>query len=134
MTHTHKFTVGEFKCTVISDGLRESDWQGLHAFFPDMPRGEFTAAFKARYGDIVKHSLNLLLVETEDRTILIDTGEGVSPGNPEIVKLLPVLQSINVAPEEIDTVVITHAHGDHINGLTNADGNLNFPKNIIFLT
>lgn len=128
MTYSHAFTVGDFKCTVISDGLREADWQGLHAFFPTMPRGEFTDVFKARYGEIAEHSLNLLLVQTEDRMILIDTGEGVNQQKPEIGKLLPALQSIDVAPEEIDTIVLTHAHGDHINGLTGDDGNLNFPN------
>ena len=38
------------------------------------------------------------------------------------------MQAAGIAPEDIDTVIVSHAHGDHINGLVNENGDLVFPN------
>ena len=50
------------------------------------------------------------LVETPGETILFDTG-----GNPEI--LLENLEKLGFKPSEVDLVVLSHIHGDHVGGL-----------------
>jgi glyoxylase-like metal-dependent hydrolase (beta-lactamase superfamily II) len=55
------------------------------------------------------------------RRILMDTGLG-DWGGPTTGKLLENLRAAGYAPEDIDTVLISHYHGDHINGLRNRAG------------
>ena len=51
------------------------------------------------------------VVQFAGRTILFDTG-----GNGAV--LLENMGKLNISPEKIDTVVLSHAHGDHANGLS----------------
>jgi glyoxylase-like metal-dependent hydrolase (beta-lactamase superfamily II) len=67
------------------------------------------------------------LVVAGNRRILMDTGLGEF-GGPTTGKLLEHLRAAGVAPADIDTVLITHYHGDHIGGLRNKAGELVFAK------
>jgi len=70
---------------------------------------------------------NILLVETGDKRVLIDSGMGQSdPADPG--HLLDRLREENITLESIDTVIITHYHQDHIGGLLDQAGNPTFPK------
>ena len=55
------------------------------------------------------------VVQAGGETVLFDTG--LSAGGT-----LPALAAAGVAPEDVDVVVITHMHGDHIGGLTDEAG------------
>ena len=57
-------------------------------------------------------SMNAILIEKEGEQILFDTGNG-----RENSQLLPKLEALGFAPEDIDLIFITHMHGDHIGGL-----------------
>ena len=61
------------------------------------------------------------------RKVLMDTGLG-EWGGATTGKLLAHLQAAGLTAADIDTVLITHYHGDHINGLRNKAGELVFPK------
>lgn len=67
------------------------------------------------------------LVIAGGRRILMDTGLGEF-GGPTTGKLLENLRAAGVQPGDIDTVLITHFHGDHINGLRNKAGEFVFSK------
>lgn len=67
------------------------------------------------------------LVVAGSRRILMDTGLG-EWGGPTTGKLLEQLRAAGFGPADIDTVLITHYHGDHINGLRNKAGEYTFPK------
>ena len=71
------------------------------------------------------HSTNTFLIKTPDRNILVDTGFGQA--------IFEHLKKLNVAPEEIDAVLITHLHGDHFGGLAK-EGKALFPKAKIYLS
>jgi glyoxylase-like metal-dependent hydrolase (beta-lactamase superfamily II) len=91
--------------TAINGALREAG----------MPADQMTIVF------------NPVIVRTGGQTILIDTGNG--PGAPTGAGLLMEnLRKASIAPEAIDMVVISHFHGDHINGLLADDGGLAFPN------
>ncbi|MDR0506875.1 MAG: MBL fold metallo-hydrolase [Dysgonamonadaceae bacterium] len=68
--------------------------------------------------------INAFLLQTPDKNILIDAGLGDG--------LLKNLKSLNVAPEQIDAVLLTHLHGDHIGGLL-ADGKKVFPSADLYI-
>lgn len=53
---------------------------------------------------------NSSLIQTEKTKILIDAGESAK-------KIAEALQSINIKPEEINAILITHEHSDHTKGL-----------------
>ena len=61
------------------------------------------------------------------RKVLIDTGLGEF-GGPNAGKLLENLRAAGVPASDIDIVLISHFHGDHINGLRNKAGELAFAK------
>jgi glyoxylase-like metal-dependent hydrolase (beta-lactamase superfamily II) len=67
-----------------------------------------------------------LLVDTGKRLVLVDTGAGSLA--PSTGRLLHNLSQLGVTPEDVDTVILTHAHPDHIGGNTDAEGKLCFPK------
>ena len=80
----------------------------------------------------------ILLIKTHDRLVLNDVGAGDlgNPGDRTFPGLdhtttrtnlvLPSLQATGIDPRDIDTVLITHAHPDHIGGLFDAQGSLVF--------
>jgi glyoxylase-like metal-dependent hydrolase (beta-lactamase superfamily II) len=67
------------------------------------------------------------LVVAGNRRILMDTGLGEF-GGPTTGKLLDQLAAAGFKASDIDTVLITHYHGDHINGLRNKAGEFVFSK------
>ena len=82
----------------------------------------------------------ILLVKTKDRLLLNDVGAGdlgnpgdnIFPGLDHTTSrtnlVLPSLKAAGIDPQEIDMILITHAHPDHIGGMFDAEGNLLFPN------
>jgi glyoxylase-like metal-dependent hydrolase (beta-lactamase superfamily II) len=67
-------------------------------------------------------ALTCLLVRVGDRRILVDTGFGPQSNRPEVGQLASSLAEVGVSAEDVDTVVISHAHGDHIGGAVSGSG------------
>ena len=73
--------------------------------------------------------LNLLLVESVGKRLLVETGtgermgdkdrdiKGIEGGNPAVA-----LQAVDVDPDTIDFVIVSHLHYDHAGGMVGADG------------
>jgi len=69
--------------------------------------------------------INCYLLRGAGHTILVDTGTGSS--RPSGGKLASSLTLARVEPGEIDTILLTNAHPDHVGGLVGADGQIMFP-------
>ena len=61
----------------------------------------------------VASSVSCYLVEAQGKLVLFDTGNGAERGG----RLLERLEGIGVTPDDIDILVLTHFHGDHIGGM-----------------
>jgi glyoxylase-like metal-dependent hydrolase (beta-lactamase superfamily II) len=115
----------EIRCTLLSDGRG-----GLPVdhVFEDVPRRELAAARRdgAFAADV---PYNCLLVRAPDALVLVDTGLGAAPHpfGGSGGRLWHELTDEGVAVADVDIVVITHGHLDHIGGLTN-DGVPAFPR------
>jgi glyoxylase-like metal-dependent hydrolase (beta-lactamase superfamily II) len=123
----HHFTVGAIRCAVITDGEQVVDMARATRMFGSVDQAKLEAAYERHTPQPGKGSLSALLIETGGQHLLADTGHG-DPAPPGSGLLLDHLRAAGVGPEDIDRVIITHCHGDHINGLVDADGNLTFPN------
>lgn len=125
MGDSYHFRLGNFHCVAINDG----DFVGnAELLFANAPVGELDQVLN-RYGLIPDHLLSTwtcLIVNTETNKVLIDTGVG--SGEKYGGQLLPTLRAEGISPNEIDTVILTHGHADHIGGCVTADGKLVFPN------
>jgi glyoxylase-like metal-dependent hydrolase (beta-lactamase superfamily II) len=98
---------------LISDGTMSYPREFI---FPRQQRDEL-----AREGvsDEVVTPYNCLLVQHDDQTVLIDAGMGrPEPTDGNTGHLLASLAAAGITPDEVDAVIITHAHADHVGGLT----------------
>ena len=78
----------------------------------------------------VETSLNAFLINTGSKLVLIDTGAGSLFG-PTLGRLPSSLAAAGYRPEQVDAVLITHMHGDHVGGLA-SDGKPAFPNAVVY--
>lgn len=106
--------IGDFQITALSDGSMTATLALLSGIDTEDAEVIQQNAGIAAPNDI---HINCYLIRGRGRTILVDSGRGNAGG-----VLKENLQSFGVNPEDIDTLLVTHAHPDHIGGLLDADG------------
>ncbi len=104
--NTFTYKIGNAEIILLSEGQQNGRTNILIGATPEMlqqcaPKGTFPNA------------TNAFLVRTPDKTILVDAGYGKN--------LFNNLQTVGVTAEQIDIILITHMHGDHIGGLLRDD-------------
>jgi glyoxylase-like metal-dependent hydrolase (beta-lactamase superfamily II) len=131
----YRFKLGGFEVTPIMDSkvIRP----GLTPSFGGEANAEAVKALaKANRIDADRyvHNFTPLLVNTGKELVLFDTGNGSLRDEHEQLKnrlpagnLVARMKEAGYKPEDVDVVVITHGHPDHIGGLTKA-GQLVFPN------
>ncbi len=124
MSSRESFFVGSMECIRVSDGYNLYD--PLHVF-ADIPPEAARAlvADDLRADGTVPIPYDCLLVRTGERLVLIDAGMGpvaAMAGAPTAGHLTESLADIGVAPRDIDVVVISHAHADHLGGVVTMNG------------
>jgi glyoxylase-like metal-dependent hydrolase (beta-lactamase superfamily II) len=132
-SEVYRFAVGTFNCTAVSDGTL--------TYSPPTFPPPATFLFANAPGEDLEHALRehdiqseqwvewvspyiCLLVDTGKHRVLVDTGADAL--GPNTGRLLENLKEEGIAPGDIDTVVLTHGHPDHIGGNTDLEGQVAF--------
>lgn len=118
----HTFAVGDFQVSTLLAGTRTVEdiqkifGQNVSAEeFADVSNQNFIPADKAQF------FFTPTVVKAGDETVLFDAGLSAQG-------TLAALNAAGVMAEDVDVVVITHMHGDHIGGLSDDAGNPTYPN------
>lgn len=121
--------LGDVLVTAVSDGYLQVDF-GLLA---NVDEAECRAIQqKACPEEPNSVHINTFLVQQQGKNILIDSGAGGIKGWGG--GLVNNLAKLGLQPDDIDAVLLTHAHPDHIGGLVNAQGEAIFTRAELFIS
>ena len=116
--------VGDIVVTAVSDGYLDGSLNVLRNIGEEDAAAMILAAFRPVPR---RTSVNCYLIRTGGQMVLVDTGCGGTM-QASAGKLLDHLAAASVAPDSIDTILLTHMHGDHSNGLADSSGGAVFPR------
>jgi glyoxylase-like metal-dependent hydrolase (beta-lactamase superfamily II) len=121
--------VGRFTVTALADGHADMPYTYFPGRAPEQVEAAAKAQFTARPSG-VRFVFNQYLVEDGTSRILIDAGPAGTIGQ---TGLLPAaLAARNLRPDQIDAVIVTHMHQDHLGGLV-AGGKRTFPNAEVYV-
>jgi glyoxylase-like metal-dependent hydrolase (beta-lactamase superfamily II) len=131
----YRFKLGSFEGTIVSDGtLPLGD---PHANFKGLSKEEMDQQLTDNFLPVGNADLeqNALIINTGDKLVLFDTGMGhLTPFGPTTGKLLKSMSQAGIDAKDIDAVVMSHAHIDHLSGNMTKDGQRNFPNAQYYIT
>jgi len=116
--------IGDIVVTAISDGHVDASYEMMRDISPSEAEGILRGSFQFAPPRI---SVNCFVVDSAGRTALVDTGSGISMGD-QLGKLPQNLALAGIPAAAVDTVILTHMHPDHSNGLASAAGEAHFPN------
>lgn len=127
----YRHKVGSIEVTVVVDGINRvavSD-----AFVLNAKKDEVNAALAAAFmeKDVFVGPYNPIVVNTGAKLAVIDTGTGEAASRASQGlngQFLTNLAAAGIEAKAVDAVIISHYHGDHINGLLKSDNSLAFPN------
>lgn len=115
----YRLMLGQFEVTALYDGAIDLDEKLLKNI--DKRDIQRLLAREFLKGPKVQTAVNAYLVNTGNKLVLIDAGAAKLFG-PGLGNIVDNLRAAGYTPEQVDTVLVTHLHGDHINGLVTPDG------------
>ena len=122
----YRFMLGDFEVTALSDGTVDLPVEKL---LQEPAKKTIDALDKAFLKTPLEISDNAYLINTGKRLLLVDAGAGDLFG-PTLGKLMNNLKASGYKPEQVDDIVLTHMHPDHVGGLS-ANGVIQFPNAVV---
>jgi glyoxylase-like metal-dependent hydrolase (beta-lactamase superfamily II) len=125
---TYRYKVGSIDVIAVFDGMRKVPLGPT--FVTNAPVEQVRQAFAEamRPTDTIENPFTPTLISTGNRLVLIDTGNGAQAAGATVGRLVENMKGAGLSPEQVDLVIISHFHGDHISGLKTAEGQPVFPN------
>lgn len=126
----YRFKVGDYEITAINDGTWYRSFD--EKFVRNAPFAEVQKALSDAFlpTDKLPTPFTALIVNTGSKLVALDTGTGGQMGSmaPQSGTFAANLAAAGIDPKSVDTIVISHFHPDHINGIKTKDNVLFFPN------
>ncbi len=127
----YRYKVGTHEVTVATDGARS--FPLTESYVVNAPIAEVRKALEVAYipPDRMIHHYAPIVVNTGSKLIVIDTGYGpasLEQTKGELGQFTNNLAAAGIGLKDVDLVVISHFHQDHVNGLIGADNKPVYPN------
>jgi glyoxylase-like metal-dependent hydrolase (beta-lactamase superfamily II) len=121
----YRFMLGDFECIAIHDG--DTGYLASQ-YVANAPPDEVELALEGHQHSPqqIPSPYSGLIIRTGSNLVLIDTGAGDL--TPTVGFLEQNLRRAGIDPTQVDTVILTHGHPDHIGGVVDHHGNLIYPN------
>ncbi len=120
----YRYKLGDFEVTVVTDGKVVTPL--AETYVVNAKKDAVNEAIAANFlpKDTATHTYTPVVINTGSKLVAIDTGLGqgtFAQSKGAAGQYHANLAASGIDPKSIDTVVISHFHGDHINGLVDTD-------------
>ena len=127
----YRYKVGDIEVTVVTDGANTFKFADTH--IANKTRDDLNKALEAAHypKDLMTTPYNPVVVNTSGKLVVIDTGTGEAAyerSKGVTGQFQTNLKAAGIDRNAVDMVVISHFHGDHINGLITPDKKLAYPN------
>jgi glyoxylase-like metal-dependent hydrolase (beta-lactamase superfamily II) len=127
----YRYKVGSIEVTVATDGVNRFKMAEDHVtnIKQDVVNAALAEVFMEK--DMMTTPYNPIAVNTGSKLAVIDTGTGETSykkSNGTAGQMVTNLAAAGIDRNAVDVVVISHYHGDHMNGLIMDDNSLTYPN------
>lgn len=120
--------LGQLEVTALADGVGTLPAALLHG---DPARVAALLADDDIDAAAMPVPVNAYLVKTPAHLILVDAGTGLNWGPDNLGHVIDNLRAAGYRPSQVDMILITHVHVDHVGGLVSRDGKALFPRAVV---
>ncbi len=123
----YRFKVNEIEITLVNDGAAVRPLEGQ--FVRNAPLADVQQALADAFQptNTLTIPFTTAVLNTGQRLVMIDSGNG-DVGAPGTGRWMENFRAAGYAPEQVDTIIVSHFHGDHINGIRAKDGAARYPN------
>ncbi len=126
----YRIQLGQFEITALQDGFTEHDTTVLQNINETDLSHLLSRMFVGN--PKMQTSVNTYLINTGTNLVLVDAG-AAKMARPTLGYVLQNMKDSGYDPSQVDTIIITHMHSDHIGGLIDAGGEPLFPKATVWV-
>ena len=123
----YRFKVGSFTVTTVHDGFFARPLEG---FVRNAPLADVQAVLRDAFlpQDRLVIPFTVTFLDTGRDLVVFDSGNGVTAPAATNGRMIANMRAAGIDPARVTRVVMSHFHGDHVNGLLNAEGAAAFPN------
>ena len=123
----YRFKVGAWNITTVHDGFFRRPVEG---FVRNAPLPEVQAVLAESFlpGDMLTIPFTITFAQKGETLVVFDAGNGATPATATNGRMIANMALAGIDPARVTHVVQSHFHGDHINGLLNAENGRAFPN------
>lgn len=123
-----RYKVGDIEVISISDGVRSGKLTASPTKSASLEQFQDALAADGLPRDAIATNFNTLAVKNGNRLFVIDTGNGANTLAVGTGRAAENFRAAGFDPKDVEAVLISHFHGDHIGGLITPERALSFPN------